>query len=155
MIWAECLEIVYGADADDRAYQIGTGDLNGDGVADLVIGAETADGPGNTRTDAGEAYVFYGGGVAYLDVGDGRAAPGRTGTAPVTLSNASGMAGMQFDLTYNIGRPGLLAVADVRRGAALPNDWVVQYGTGAGRTARCRLQPDRNPAASGSSGVVA
>lgn len=37
------------------------GDLDGDGVADLVIGAPFAEGPAN-RTSAGHVYVFFGGG---------------------------------------------------------------------------------------------
>ncbi len=36
------------------------GDLNDDGIDDLVIGAALADGPGQDRDRAGEVYVFYG-----------------------------------------------------------------------------------------------
>jgi PKD repeat protein len=36
------------------------GDFNGDGVDDLVIGADLADGPGNTRGAAGDTYVVFG-----------------------------------------------------------------------------------------------
>lgn len=36
------------------------GDVNGDGIADLVIGAYGGDGPGNTRGNSGEAYVVFG-----------------------------------------------------------------------------------------------
>jgi hypothetical protein len=36
------------------------GDLNGDGRADLAIGAEAADGAGNARLDAGEVWVVEG-----------------------------------------------------------------------------------------------
>ena len=53
-----------------------------------------------------------------LTVGDGRAAPGRVGTVPVSLDIASGVAGIQFDLSYNVGRSGLLTApvcARVRR----------------------------------------
>lgn len=35
-------------------------DVNGDGIADLIIGAPFADGPGESRSSAGEAYIFFG-----------------------------------------------------------------------------------------------
>ena len=35
-------------------------DVNGDGLADLLIGAEAGNGPGNARFSAGEVYVLYG-----------------------------------------------------------------------------------------------
>jgi hypothetical protein len=38
----------------------GGGDLNGDGVDDLAVGAWFADGPANARSSAGEAYVLFG-----------------------------------------------------------------------------------------------
>lgn len=50
----------YGADEGDQAGSIVPGDFNGDGVEDIVLGAAFADGPDNTRADAGEAYVFLG-----------------------------------------------------------------------------------------------
>jgi hypothetical protein len=36
------------------------GDFNGDGIDDLLIGARFADGPDDSREDAGEAYVIFG-----------------------------------------------------------------------------------------------
>ena len=36
------------------------GDINGDGFADLIIGAEGADGPGNSSDHAGASYVVFG-----------------------------------------------------------------------------------------------
>ena len=58
-----------GAAQDQAGAALAAGDLNGDGVADLVIGARYAD-PGG-RTSAGEVYAIYGGsgasGTIYLN----------------------------------------------------------------------------------------
>jgi len=52
--------VIYGADPGD---QVGTslaaGDVNGDGVADLIVGAPNADGP--ARPNVGKVYLFFGG----------------------------------------------------------------------------------------------
>ncbi len=54
---------IFGADAGDFAGLAvsNAGDVNGDGFDDLMIGAYRADGPGNTKTDAGESYLIFGG----------------------------------------------------------------------------------------------
>ncbi len=57
--------IIQGDAGDDQAgFSVsGAGDVNGDGFADLIVGANRADvntSDGNTRTDAGEAYVVFG-----------------------------------------------------------------------------------------------
>jgi autotransporter-associated beta strand protein len=55
--------IVLGGDAHDYLTEHGAlafGDVNGDGREDLVLAARRADGPGNARLDAGEAYVVRG-----------------------------------------------------------------------------------------------
>lgn len=53
--------IIYGADTGDSLgiAQAATGDCNGDGVNDLLIGANHADGPNGSRPEAGEAYVVF------------------------------------------------------------------------------------------------
>lgn len=50
----------YGAEATDSAAALATGDFNGDGMVDLALAAARADGPDDSRVDAGEVYVFYG-----------------------------------------------------------------------------------------------
>jgi hypothetical protein len=51
---------VYGNDVEDYlGLAVATGDVNGDGIGDLIIGASGADPAGGT--DAGETYVIYGG----------------------------------------------------------------------------------------------
>jgi hypothetical protein len=67
---------ILGAEAEDLlANFAAAGDVNGDGNADIVLGTQKADGPDNGRTDAGEAYVIFGGddlsGTLDLASGDG------------------------------------------------------------------------------------
>lgn len=53
---------VFGADANDTiGFNIGSGDVTGDGVDDLLITARGADGPGNRTGEAGEVHVIPGG----------------------------------------------------------------------------------------------
>ena len=52
---------IFGADTQDRAgVSVGSGDINGDGYADLLVGASYADGPYHNRTWAGEVHVVLG-----------------------------------------------------------------------------------------------
>ncbi|MFT5122574.1 MAG: hypothetical protein ACI97B_001205, partial [Verrucomicrobiales bacterium] len=54
---------VLGADAEDRigqARSLASGDMDGDGLADLALGIADADGPGNARPGTGEAIVLSG-----------------------------------------------------------------------------------------------
>jgi hypothetical protein len=54
---------LFGGDADDYLadrFSLAQGDFNSDGIADILVGAPKADGPDNTRRDAGEAYVILG-----------------------------------------------------------------------------------------------
>lgn len=54
---------LFGGDAGDSAGRSvsGAGDVNGDGFDDVIIGAYHADGAGNSKTDAGESYLIFGG----------------------------------------------------------------------------------------------
>ena len=83
---------IRGDAADDRAgYSVSVaGDVNGDGFADLIIGANLADvtnPDGTPRTDAGEAYVVFGG-----PVGLATEAAAELGTAGDDVLNAAGEA---------------------------------------------------------------
>ena len=52
---------IFGAQVADKLGQsLAAGDFNGDGMEDILVGADEADGPGNARTAAGEAYVIFG-----------------------------------------------------------------------------------------------
>ena len=59
------LLVVYGADGggsspDRLGEEIVVADINGDGLADMLLGAYRADGPDNSRPDAGDVCVVYG-----------------------------------------------------------------------------------------------
>ena len=67
------LTVAAGDREDDLGSALASGDVNGDGVDDLLIGAYRADGPQNARHDAGEAYVIFGGPSVHgsLHIGQG------------------------------------------------------------------------------------
>lgn len=48
-------------DADHLGVSVAAADVTGDGIPDVLIGAPDADGPSETRSAAGEAYVIQGG----------------------------------------------------------------------------------------------
>ncbi len=52
--------LFYGADPGDKLGAVATGDFNGDEIEDVALAAALADGPGNSRPDGGEVYVFLG-----------------------------------------------------------------------------------------------
>ncbi len=59
---------IWGADVGDQLSRVATGDLDGDGYDDLLLGAVVADGPGGTRGNAGEVVVIYGDTAHLTDV---------------------------------------------------------------------------------------
>ncbi len=62
--------ILGGAAGDQAGYSVASGDVNGDGFDDVIIGANAANPPG--VTDAGEVYVIYGGTLpAVIDLNTG------------------------------------------------------------------------------------
>ena len=53
--------VIHGQDGGDvSGGSVSSGDVNGDGFDDLIIGAEGGDGSGNTRPSAGDSYVVFG-----------------------------------------------------------------------------------------------
>lgn len=55
---------IYGAEAGDQRFNpvnyFSSADVNGDGLADLIIGAPFADGEMNEKVDSGETYIIFG-----------------------------------------------------------------------------------------------
>lgn len=98
---------IYGATAGDNLTAGGSlaaGDVNKDGLADILLGAGLADGPNDTRDEAGEAYILFGRATfpAVLDL----AIQGQGG-ADVTLYGASS--------NDNLALGGSLIVSDLDR----------------------------------------
>jgi hypothetical protein len=54
--------VIHGQDGGDNSGRAvaSAGDINGDGFADLIIGAMRGDAAGNAKTNAGESYVVFG-----------------------------------------------------------------------------------------------
>jgi len=113
--------VIRGPGADDLSVNpqaLAAGDFNGDGAADLLIGAPFGDGPEDGRQDAGEAYVLTG---PFPDSGDlelpGDAALTITGARP---GDNLGFTVLAADLNGDgtddlvVGAPGVTAGRDPR-----------------------------------------
>jgi len=105
------------ADLVNVSSSLALGDFNDDGEPDALIGAPQADGPGNRREDAGEAYIIFG----PLDENRGLGA----GKADVTIFGAEPGDGLGFtalsgDINGDgiddilVGAPGVTAGFDPR-----------------------------------------
>jgi len=70
---------IIGADPDDRMGRSvsNAGDVNGDGIDDIVVGAYFAAGDGNLEPQAGEAYVIFGSTSGFSDIDVGALEPGQ------------------------------------------------------------------------------
>ncbi|MCC6615719.1 MAG: FG-GAP repeat protein [Anaerolineae bacterium] len=56
----DSVSVIYGADANDLlGEEIATGDMDGDGRLDLIVGTLVGDGADNTLDEAGEAWIIY------------------------------------------------------------------------------------------------
>jgi hypothetical protein len=79
---------IWGVDSGDQfARSAATGDLNADGIVDLVLGVPFADGPSNSRAGCGEVYVLYGRPTWPAEI-DLRTADASTTAADVTIQGA-------------------------------------------------------------------
>ncbi|MDZ4851884.1 MAG: hypothetical protein SGI77_21555 [Pirellulaceae bacterium] len=103
--------VLFGVDIDDFSGRSvsGAGDVNGDGFDDILIGANRADGLGNTKLYAGESYLIYG--------SDFAAAVTHLGTsASETLTGTSGanvmVGGRGNDVLLGLGGADVLIGAE-------------------------------------------
>lgn len=61
--------LIYGGDVGDLlGFMVATGDLDGDGTSDLLLGARDADGPSGVRGDSGEVVIIFGDPVRLSDI---------------------------------------------------------------------------------------
>src|SRR5262249_3989402 len=131
------LQILGSKSGDKLGFGVSVGDVNGDGIADIVMGSPGADFPGTTtppaaaRNDTGAVFVIL-----------GAAALGTPGTIDIATANAANIAlygvasGDQFGAAVAVGNVGGLtsqtpteqAVRDIIVGAPANN------GPGAART---------------------
>ncbi|MCK5561870.1 MAG: Ig-like domain-containing protein [Thermoplasmata archaeon] len=89
---------IWGAEDDDSIGQaLGAGDVDGDSVQDLLIGAPMADGYNNNDQDAGDVYAIFGSSAPPVDLN-----PWITMTSP--LNGTVGVA-LDANITINFSEP--------------------------------------------------
>jgi VCBS repeat-containing protein len=120
---------VGGAAAGDKlGTAVAAGDLNGDGIGDLVIGASGA------NAGAGAVYIVYGQTAAIANSGtiDLSTLTGNTGTiSGATVAKINGLAGSQFGSALTVADFNGDGRADIAVGADGTGDAYIIYGRGA------------------------
>ncbi len=120
---------IYGGSAADRlgGWAKAVADLNGDGVMDILLGSLLADGPGDSRAAAGEAYIIFGRqSPALLPATVDLSLPGGAGGADVTILGA--------EAGDNLAGSGALAAGDANGDGITDLILGAQFGDGPGNT---------------------
>ncbi|WP_197454368.1 Ig-like domain-containing protein [Stieleria varia] len=144
---------IYGADLNDRfgASIAGGGDVNGDGLADLLVGAFAAYGATNSENAAGDAYIIYGSTTAppQIDVGT-------LGTAGVALygGRTFDQAGVSVTNAGDVDGDGYADVLIGVPGADGPGDAKLDAGAGYLVFGGPTLPPSLSLDSLGTAGVV-
>lgn len=120
---------IFGQDiADGLGGSLAIGDVSGDQMNDLIVGALFADGPENTRANAGEVYIILGGPTLRSEgVRDIAAQFGR----PADLAMFGGRSGDQFGISLRLAQLSGDGINDIIVGAPLsggPDNQRLQAG---------------------------
>ena len=111
-------------DADHLGFSVSAGDVTGDGIPDLLMGAPDADGPSEDRASAGEVYVIQGGSALNPTTGSEKRIDLFNGSATLTVFGAQ--AGDRFGSTVTSGNYNTVensdAIADLIVGAPGANN---------------------------------
>ena len=132
---AGAVTFVYGAAAGDRlGAWVSSGDVDGDGIADAILGADETN-PGGTRPHAGTTYVLYGGATLRTLAAVDLAAP----QVPITAINGidredhSGATVRGFDIDGDGAAEVLIGAGLNRLSAQIgPSGLLDGHGSGGG-----------------------
>lgn len=122
---------ILGDQANDNAgYDVASGDVNGDGVEDIIIGAQGAS-PGG-RLGAGAVYVAFGT-PPYLEVSvtSTSASYGQPLTLSVNIDSTSGMLLLESEMNISFNRD-LLTFTGLDNSGTLTSTWGLGYTIGVG-----------------------
>jgi hypothetical protein len=97
-------------DADHLGFSVSAGDVTGDGIPDLLMGAPDADGPSEDRASAGEVYMIQGGPALNPTTGSEKRIDLFNGSATLTVFGAQ--AGDRFGSTVTSGNYNTVENAD-------------------------------------------
>ena len=157
-LWSTAADIaIYGDDDDDaNGYAVGAGDLNGDFVADLILGAPLADTPVGGEA-AGEVYVIYGEApYVELSVPDTTATYDESLVVPVRVDSTNGLKMAEVDLHLTFDSD-LLTFNTVLDAGTLLNAWTVNAAVEPGSASTVdtlKISASTNGAAATGEGVL-
>ena len=147
--------ILGGDDDDNSGYSVAGGDLNGDFIEDLIVGAINADTGGGA--DAGEVYVIYGEApYAELSLPDTTATYNENLVIPVSVDTTNGlkMAALDLHLAFDSD---LLLWNSILDAGALINTWTVNAAVAPGSASTIdtlKISATTNGAAATGTGVL-